>query len=485
MKQNKTIQTVIISLMLVLMSLSFVYSISAEDPSIPDYDVSGYVFVDGTKTDDVEITISVAGYDDVTTTSYYNEPFDVHGVYVGHFSAEKGDNVSFVLKDGYNYFYFPNDLTITHDPQYAYYNHNFTIDTSTTSPPDKPSLISSSDGSTISSKSQATLKVSVSDPDGDDMDVSFYDASDDSKIGSTQLKVEDGSTAEVTWTGLNEDTTYSWYAVADDTIKETNSDTWTFTTKEEQNYEPQPPNPTPPDDDDTDDGGQTTGPGEEETEEPPIVPNRNPIAIEFDTESGIKTGSINQEISFYAIGKDVDSPQVNYTIDWDDGNTVYSGFIDNNTRYEKNHTFTSAGIYNPKFEVIDDYNAIDSITIQILIDVHLIDDSENDVDGYLEDEDSSGEYDKFHNEKDGSSSNLEKDGDDYLIDTDGDGEADYRYNPDTGEGSIITDEKDESKESDTPTKKSSPDNTVYYIAGILIVIILLVLFFFLTKKKKE
>ncbi|MGC9308868.1 MAG: S8 family serine peptidase, partial [Thermoplasmatota archaeon] len=101
----------------------------------------------------------------------------------------------------------------------------------TNSAPDAPTNPSPSDGATGVSTSP-TLSVDVSDPDGDSMDVSFYDASDDSLIG-TDTGVASGGTASVTWSGLSYSTTYSWYTVADDGSATTTSSTWQFTTEEE------------------------------------------------------------------------------------------------------------------------------------------------------------------------------------------------------------------------------------------------------------
>ncbi|PTD94417.1 hypothetical protein C9439_02555 [archaeon SCG-AAA382B04] len=64
------------------------------------------------------------------------------------------------------------------------------------------------------------------------MNVTFYDASDDSQIGTTQTGIADGGTASVPWSDLEEETTYSWYAVADDGEYMTPSDTWSFTVKD-------------------------------------------------------------------------------------------------------------------------------------------------------------------------------------------------------------------------------------------------------------
>ncbi len=74
------------------------------------------------------------------------------------------------------------------------------------------------------------LSVDVTDPDGDMMDVLFFDASDGSLIG-TVLNVASGGTASVQWKDLSYNTTYSWYAIADDSVYETRSDTWSFTTE--------------------------------------------------------------------------------------------------------------------------------------------------------------------------------------------------------------------------------------------------------------
>ena len=74
-----------------------------------------------------------------------------------------------------------------------------------------------------------TLSVSVSDPNGDTMDVRFYNAAGPTLIG-THNNVASGATASVSWNGRTSDTTYSWYAVADDGALTTQSSTWSFTT---------------------------------------------------------------------------------------------------------------------------------------------------------------------------------------------------------------------------------------------------------------
>jgi hypothetical protein len=62
------------------------------------------------------------------------------------------------------------------------------------------------------------------------MNVTFYDASNDSVIG-TDYNVPSGGIASTDWFGLAYETSYSWYAIADDEEYSTGSDTWSFTTR--------------------------------------------------------------------------------------------------------------------------------------------------------------------------------------------------------------------------------------------------------------
>ncbi len=84
-----------------------------------------------------------------------------------------------------------------------------------------------------------TLTVKVVDPDADNMNVSFYNASNDQLI-DTKYNVENNTYTSITWTNLAYNTSYSWYAIANDSQYETKSEIWTFTTKK-QTTENQPP----------------------------------------------------------------------------------------------------------------------------------------------------------------------------------------------------------------------------------------------------
>jgi len=108
--------------------------------------------------------------------------------------------------------------------------------------PNVPTNPTPNDGATDLDYSP-TLSVDVSDDDGDDLTVSFYDASDDSKIDEDSVLGGSG-TASITWSGLSSATSYSWYAISDDGLNTTQSTTWSFTTNNLPNV---PTNPTPND----------------------------------------------------------------------------------------------------------------------------------------------------------------------------------------------------------------------------------------------
>jgi len=126
-----------------------------------------------------------------------------------------------------------------------YTNVSSTYDFTTGSAPNTPTNPSPADGATGQATS-LTLSIDVSDPNGDTMDVTFYDASDDSVI-DTDSNVADGGTASVSWSNLEQLTTYEWYATADDGGYGTNSSTYDFTTADVNDAPDEPTNPSPAD----------------------------------------------------------------------------------------------------------------------------------------------------------------------------------------------------------------------------------------------
>jgi hypothetical protein len=128
-------------------------------------------------------------------------------------------------------------------------SHTFDIyqEGESNTPPDAASNPSPEDGA-IDAGTSPTLSVDVSDSDGDSMDVSFYDASDDSVIG-TDTGVASGGSASVSWSGLSYSTSYSWYVIANDGLVDGDeSSTWSFTTEAAPNSAPNVPNTPSPSD---------------------------------------------------------------------------------------------------------------------------------------------------------------------------------------------------------------------------------------------
>ncbi len=414
---------------------------------------------------------------------------------------------------------------------------NFTTTDQDNRPPNKPTNPLPTDGAT-NQETSVTLSVDVSDPDGDTLDVYFYDGSDN--LIGTANSVSSGNTASVTWSDRSTSTTYSWYAVANDSQLENKSDTWTFTTK--SGGDPNP-NPNPPSSDkypkanaggpyygyvdevidfdgsgstddksiesyswDFGDGSTGTGvnpthaysaigtytviltvtdndnPGKTNTatttatiEEPPI-PNNPPEKPEFVTKT--TKGTKNTLYEYSAITIDLDDHDISYTFGWaDETNDTITDFFANGTVCDLvNHTWATYGIYHIWVEAIDDYeNGNGTPSGKTFLKV-LIDVHEVKDIGYLIDDNSNGTYDRFYSNETGEITDVElqEDGS-YLINSDTDDSWDYVYELPPDLLTEYGEEKDEPVE----------DDMIWYLLGlgILLVLIILILVFLATKNK--
>ena len=197
----------------------------------------------------------------------------------------------------------------------------------TNHPPDMPSLISPSNGSSGVGLSP-TLKLHVSDPDGDIMNVSFYDASNNQIIG-TNVNIADGGNASITWNDLSYSHTYTWHVIVNDRMQETQSDIWSFTTMSS------PPG-----------GGGSSG-----GSSPP--PNSLPIA----NTSGPYYGNVSEPTVFNGSSSfDSDGTIVSYYWDFDDGTNTTE------TNATTTHQYTDIGTYTVTLTVTDDDGAVDTNT---------------------------------------------------------------------------------------------------------------------------
>jgi len=90
----------------------------------------------------------------------------------------------------------------------------------------------------------ATLSVTVDEYlTGELVNVTFFDASDDSVIGTgvADTSLLGGDTVTVNWSGLSYNTTYRWYVTLDDGESNQTEPTWSFTTIDEGESPNQPP----------------------------------------------------------------------------------------------------------------------------------------------------------------------------------------------------------------------------------------------------
>ena len=181
-------------------------------------------------------------------------------------------------------------------------------------PPNTPSSPSPSNNA-VGVSLNPTLRVYVSDPDNDDMDVYFYDSSD-TLIGS-KSNVDSGSFASVQWNGRSYNTDYYWYVNVSDSEYQTrgpSSSYWHFKTRvEDTNQPPQTPtNPNPED-------------GSEDADINPIIsvyvedPDNDLLSVSFYNES---------DDSIIGTVDDVESGS-NPEVTWSDlsYNTSYSWYV--------------------------------------------------------------------------------------------------------------------------------------------------------------
>ena len=336
-----------------LLSFSITPIVSSDDAS-QWYTVDGYVFIDDilTTPDDIIFTIEEQN----PTVNIPGEPYTGYYDISNAFEATDGAEGTFIIIiNGISY---PANPTLVIDNTVPYYE-NFNLSVNTSNPPenhlpDAPTTPFPADGATGVSTSP-TLSIIVSDADGDSMNVTFYDASDDSIIG-TDLGVNDGNTATLTWSGLSYSTLYSWYAVANDGFGDGDvSPTWTFTTESA---------PSPPDDDDDD-----VTPGDDDDDSTPsggggggtVIQNQPPTAA---ATVDVTTGNPGLICTFDASdSSDSDGEILEYQWDFDDGTTETT----NNATIS--HTFTYTGTFNVMLTVTDDDGATDEIDEPIIIEI--------------------------------------------------------------------------------------------------------------------
>jgi len=161
----------------------------ASDP----FTIRGYVYIDGVITEPEDVILTLAGGDIVATT-YSDGYYEITG------EAEIGDTGTFTAVYLGSSYSATETILITGD---YIYRINLTIDTTPlpNNPPDKP-INPQPENNSENIDLSPTLSVYVSDPDNDLLNVSFYNATDSSLIG-TAADIASGNTASFVWPDLS------------------------------------------------------------------------------------------------------------------------------------------------------------------------------------------------------------------------------------------------------------------------------------------
>jgi len=147
------------------------------------------------------------------------------------------------------------------------------------------------------------------------------------------------------------------------------------------------------------------------------------------TVEGPKTGHRNSNYSFSAVSFDADNDAIQYIFDWGDGETTITNFLPNGTITSQTHKWTNYGEYIISVTAYDNMTESETSSYTILIDVYPIDDE---IKGYLINEDSEDVYDTFNNTITRKKTNVIIENGTYLIDSNGDGRWDYAFNLKSG-----------------------------------------------------
>ena len=227
------------------------YVVVANSPILPEYSApkkpSDPMPSDGAIDVELNLTLSVKvtdpNMDSMTVRFYDASDGSLIGTDYGVASGDMAFEFWYNLSPETEYSWY----TVADDGEYTNQSDTWSFTTCCANmPPDEPINPMPVDGATGVGLNPI-LSVEVTDPDGDFMTVSFFDASDDSLIG-TDDDVISGNRAYVIWSDLSPSVTYSWYTIAEDVEYSTQSDTWSFTTDSVNNAPLEPTDPSPVDD---------------------------------------------------------------------------------------------------------------------------------------------------------------------------------------------------------------------------------------------
>ncbi|MFW6375873.1 MAG: Loki-CTERM sorting domain-containing protein [Thermoplasmatota archaeon] len=187
--------------------------------------------------------------------------------------------------------------------------------------PDKPSDPHPEDGA-VDVDLYPVLSVNISDPDSDKLNVTFYDADDETVwFEATGVEIEElhGRIETMPLESLKEETTYRWYVEVSDGETSVKSDVWSFTTKKKDDTE-----------------SPTADAGED------------------------KTVKVDEEVTFDASDSSDNREITSYEWDFDDDTTANGETV--------THKFDEKGTYEVKLTVTDEAGNTDTDTIKITVE---------------------------------------------------------------------------------------------------------------------
>jgi hypothetical protein len=191
MSKIKMGYSITVSIILVLSAMGVFISASAESPF---HSVYGFVYINDMLAP-AGVVVKLTFFetpdeiiDEIDTLGYYQIDFMEHNWEEGFFSVNYEEDW-LVPTDNSSVEIIPEKIGYEIDLHVYILN----------SPPDKP-INPQPENNSVNISLNPTLSVFVSDSDGDIMEVSFYDASDDSLIG-IDFNVPSGGTASIVWSG--------------------------------------------------------------------------------------------------------------------------------------------------------------------------------------------------------------------------------------------------------------------------------------------
>ena len=536
MNQKKKLQ-IVAGIMLIIASIAVVPTAQADNP----HSIKGTLFIyDGQNTyiapAGIDIEIEFLDGTETTTTYTYNEFGNNTNYNLGFWGHDSESD-----QPGYfTVIYQSNELipidnqSITIEEETIGYFVNLTVNISSdlNNPPNTPTLVAPTPSGKTGVSINPKLEVRVTDPDGDSMTVTFYDASDDSIIG-IKTGVSNNSKTSVTWSSRSYSTTYNWYVIAADLFGSTQSSTWSFTTKDKDenggnggdedggggggavNIYPKANAGGPyvgtegeeiefdgsgsSDSDgnivswEWDFGDGSTGSGETTTHTYSSAGTYTVTLTVTDNGgftntvtttatigklnnppttpvvTGPKTGDVDTDYDYTAMSTDADDDEIQYLFDWGDGTDTTTTFVENGTEVTESHSWSSYGFYTVEVTAYDNQTYSGTKEIVVAIDVMWVKNI-----GYLIDADSDGVYESFYSNETGTiTSTKEQTQGDYLITSDEDEQWDWDYDSNTD---TLTEYSEK--------KEGEEDYTWLYLLIIAIIIILIIIGAMAGRKKK-